>query len=176
MNETFEKNLPHKISFQPLNQTHLNQLCKWLNNPHVKEWWNDNLTPEEIKIKYQQRINDPIVVSFIIYLDDKPLGFIQYYHADKVGDGWWPDETAGTVGIDQYIGETDYINKGYGTQIIRSFIEKLFSNPDIKKIIVDVDPNNHRAIRCYEKAGFKFVKEMNTPDGIAFIMETTLNF
>lgn len=106
-------------------------------------------------------------MPFIIWIEDKPIGFIQYYHAAQVGDGWWPDEVAGTVGIDQFIGEEDYINKGYGTRMIQAFIQQLFENPGIKKIITDVDPSNVRAVRCYEKTGFKFVKQLMTPDGLA---------
>ena len=161
------------ITFKPLQETDLDLLCQWLDQPHVKEWWSDGLTHEEIKEKYRQRIGGTIVVPFVAYLDDKPIGFIQYYHASKVGDGWWQDEVDGTVGIDQFIGEADYINRGYGTQMICAFNKMLFENNAINKIITDVDPKNKRAIRCYEKAGFTFVKELMTPDGLAYLMQLT---
>lgn len=161
----------NKFTFKLLQENDLELICTWLDRPHVKEWWNDGLTHDEIKNKYRKRLSDTIVISYIVYMDNKPIGFIQYYHADKVGDSWWPDETEGTVGIDQYIGEEKFINRGYGTQMISTFKEKLFENPAIKKIIVDVDPNNKRALRCYEKTGFKFVKELMTPDGIAYLLE-----
>lgn len=159
-----------KINFKPLNENDLELLCKWLDKPHVKEWWNDGLTYDEIKTKYRQRIDDEIVFPFLIYLDNQPVGFIQYYLADKVGEGWWPNEKEGTVGIDQFIGEEDYINRGYGTEIISAFEKKLFENPAIKKIITDVDPKNHRAIRCYEKAGLRTIGKVKTPDGMANLM------
>ncbi|HHY7015564.1 TPA: GNAT family N-acetyltransferase [Legionella pneumophila] len=165
------KKLKNNFSFKPLQENDLKLLCKWLDKPHVKEWWDDGLNQEEIKEKYRQRIGDKTVVPFIVYLEDNPIGFIKYYHANKVGDGWWPDEIEGTVGIDQFIGEEKYINRGYGTQMIQKFIKKLFQSSNIKKIITDVDPDNLRAINCYKKAGFKFVKELITPDGIAFLME-----
>lgn len=167
----YQKKFSNPFSFKSMQESDFDLLCKWLDKPHVKEWWTDGLTHEEIKSKYKERIGDTTVLSFIINFHEKPIGFIQYYYANKVGEGWWPNETEGTVGIDQYIGEENYINQGYGTKLIRAFIHQLFSNPAIKKIIVDVDPNNHRAIRCYEKSGFKFVKELNTPDGMAYLME-----
>ncbi len=68
-------------------------------------------------------------------MNDNPIGFIQYYQADKVGDGWWPEEQEGTIGIDQFIGEKDLINRGIGTKMIRAFIDHLFINSNIKKII-----------------------------------------
>lgn len=159
------------IRFKPLKEEHLDLLCTWLNAPHVKAWWNDYLNNEEIKTKYRERIGDNVVVPFIVYADDTPIGFIQYYHADQVGEGWWPDETAGTLGIDLFIGEKEFTNRGLGVKVIRSFVKKCFANPTIKKIIIDVDPKNLRALHCYEKAGFKFSKEILTPDGLANLME-----
>lgn len=158
------------ISFKPLQEDDLELLCKWLDKPHIKEWWNDGLNHDEIKDKYRKRIGDTIVVSFIVYLDSKPIGFIQYYHANKVRDGWWSEEVEGTIGIDQFIGEKDLINRGIGTEMIRAFVDHLFCNLNAKKIITDVDPKNRRAIRCYEKVGFEFVKEIMTPDGITHLM------
>lgn len=159
------------IFFKPLQANDLDLLCAWLNKSHVKEWWDDRLSNAEIKTKYGERIGDSVVVPFLIFLDQKPIGFIQYYYANKIGEGWWIEETEGTIGIDQFIGEEEYINRGYGTRIIREFVKNLFENLNIRKVITDVDPYNHRAIRCYEKAGFKFVKKIMTPDGLANLME-----
>ncbi len=159
------------ITFKPLAKHHLDLLVTWLNKPHVKQWWNDGLSPEQIKRKYGERIGDKIVQPFIIYLYGKPIGFIQYYYANKVGGGWWPDISPGVVGIDQFIGEEKYIDKGFGTVFIHQFIKRLFNDEKIIKIITDVDPHNIRAIRCYQKVGFELEKEIATPDGDALLME-----
>jgi RimJ/RimL family protein N-acetyltransferase len=160
-----------QFTFKPLQEADLDLLCKWLNKPHVKEWWDDKLNNDEIKSKYKERIGDEIVVPYIAFLNGNPIGFIQSYQANKVGGGWWPDEKEGTIGIDQFIGEKNLINRGIGTKMIRAFIKYILLNPNVKKIMTDVDPKNSRAIRCYEKSGFKFVKEMMTPDGLAYLME-----
>lgn len=167
----FQKSFSHQFLFKRLQERDLDLLCVWLSKPHVKEWWDDKLSNDEIKTKYGQRINDDVIVPFIAYLKGKPIGFIQYYHADKVGDGWWPNAAEGTVGIDQFIGLSDSIGCGFGTIMIKEFVDNLFSNPNIKKIITDVDKQNKRAIRCYEKVGFHLVEELMTPDGLANLME-----
>ncbi len=163
------------FNFKPLEESHLDLLCAWFDKDHVKEWWNDDLDSESIKEKYRKRIGDSVVFPFVAYLNEKPIGFIQYYYADKVGDGWWPAEMEGTVGIDQFIGEEDYINRGYGTQMIGQFMVKIFSDSNIRKIITDVDENNHRAIRCYEKLGLYFISKVTTPDGLANLMSRYKN-
>jgi RimJ/RimL family protein N-acetyltransferase len=158
--------------FRPLTKLHLNLLCQWFTKPHVKEWWSDTLTPDEIKEKYGNRIGDSIVCPYIVYLGEKPIAFIQYYWASKVGEGWWPDEDESTVGIDQFIGEEGWLNQGYGTLLIQQFIMFLYhQHPKIKKIITEVDPNNLRAKRCYEKVGFRSMGMIDTPDGAAIKLE-----
>jgi RimJ/RimL family protein N-acetyltransferase len=136
----------------------------------VLEWWDDCLLPEEIKEKYKKHIDNDIFFPYIVYLEDKPIGFIQYYWASKVGKGWWPDEDEGTIGLDQFIGEEDFINKGYGTLMIKEFIHYLFQNLLFKKIIVDVEPENIRARRCYEKVGFQEKGVIDTPEGKSILM------
>ena len=78
--------------------------------------------------------------------------------------GLFVDEEKGTFCIDLFIGEEKYLNKGYGSQIVRTFVEKIFSEFNAQKILVDPAYSNKRAIRCYEKAGFEFIKIAN--DGI----------
>lgn len=159
-----------KFIFKPLENPDLDLLCKWFVKPHVLEWWNDCLTPEEIKEKYGKRVGDSVVCPYIVYLNDTPIGFIQYYWANKVGGEWWPNEDENTVGLDQFIGEENYVNKGFGTLMLKAFIQFLFQHPRIKKIITEADPYNLRAKRCYEKAGFHEAGMINTPDGKSILM------
>jgi RimJ/RimL family protein N-acetyltransferase len=42
---------------------------------------------------------------------------------------------------------------------MQNFIEELWKNPDIKKIIVDPQPENLQAVKCFEKIGFKQVQK-----------------
>ncbi len=65
-----------KFTFKPLTDSDLDLLCQWLNKPNVLEWWNDNITPAEIKQKYGSRINDTTVCPYIASLQNKPIGFI----------------------------------------------------------------------------------------------------
>jgi RimJ/RimL family protein N-acetyltransferase len=161
---------PENFLFKPLQQRDLVQLCNWFNKSHVREWWNDGLTEDEIKSKYQKRIGSSVIVPFVVYLQDMPIGYVQYYRVNQTGDSWWLNESDDVVGIDQFIGEEDYINRGFGTDMIRQFIAKLFSDMTIKKIIIGVDKNNQRAIRCYEKAGICFSNEIATSEGLVYVM------
>jgi RimJ/RimL family protein N-acetyltransferase len=54
--------------------------------------------------------------------------------------------------------------------MIRSFVAQLFADPGVTRIQTDPSPQNARAVRCYERAGFRRVGEVDTPDGRALLM------
>ena len=105
-----------------------------------------------------------------MYLNGKPFGYIQYYHA-WINEDWWPDKPEkGVLGIDQFIAHEKQLNKGIGSKFISQFVRGLMDEPGIKEVRVDPRPDNIRAIRCYEKVGFQVVDEITTPDGSAIMM------
>jgi RimJ/RimL family protein N-acetyltransferase len=52
------------------------------------------------------------------------------------------------------LGETDYHNKGLGTEAIRLLVQYGFSQLNLKRIYLYVFCSNQRAIRAYEKCSF----------------------
>lgn len=162
------------INFEKMTKDHLSLWEKWITFPHVKEVW--FIDGYETSDYIHSKINDNgHTVPFIIYLDDFPIGYIQYcdLYAYRTltpkPKGLFTNENSGTFCIDLFIAESDLLNKGYGTEIIKKFTNKLINELGAKKILIDPASSNKRAIRCYQKAGFKILK--NTHDGI---MECTI--
>ncbi len=54
------------------------------------------------------------------------------------------------------IGETEYWNKGYGTDIMNVLLRYAFTELNLKRVTLTVFEYNPRAIRSYEKAGFRY--------------------
>lgn len=104
-------------------------------------------------------------------LGERAIGFAQSYIAMGSGDGWWDFVTdPGVRGIDQFLAHNAELGQGLGTQMVSALAELLFRDPAVTLIQTDPDPGNHRAIRCYEKAGFHAVELVTTPDGSALYM------
>jgi ribosomal protein S18 acetylase RimI-like enzyme len=107
--------------------------------------------------------------AYIAHLDGEPIGFIQSYVVMGCGGGWWESETdPGAQGIDQFLAEADQLGRGLGRAMIRAFVRRLFAEPGVT--VVQTDPRNERAIRCYAAAGFYPVSPIVTPDGHALLM------
>ncbi len=163
------------FTFKSLAPQDLPTLLSWFKEAHVAQWWP---TPEadEFFEFFLQRIRSKDTFAFIVHLNGQPFGYIQYYRIDRTVEkagSWLPQDIpeATTVGIDQFIGNKDMIGKGYGTQFIKEFITYLHSHiPELTTVIVDPEPDNTAAIKCYEKVGFIKVGTFETNHGHALLM------
>ncbi len=61
------------------------------------------------------------------------------------------------------------IGGGHGSGFIRQFTDDLLT-AGIPRIVTDPDPDNTRAVRAYENAGFQRERLIETPDGPALLM------
>lgn len=164
---------PGVVTLRSMTEEDLGMLHDWLNRPHIVEWWGgERPSLEEVREHYHPcALAEANVTPYVGMLDGRPFAYAQSYVAIGSGDGWWQDETdPGVRGIDQSIGESALLGQGYGTLLVRALVDLLFADPRVSKVQTDPSPQNLRAIRCYEKAGFRRVKIVSTPDGPAMYM------
>ena len=150
-------------------------LKEWIGRPHVRRWWAGDeaeCTPAEFGALYLPRVMAADgVTPHIAMLNGRPIGYAQSYVAMGSGGGWWEEiDDPGVRGIDQFLCEAAELGKGLGTRMVKAFVAQLFADPAVTRIQTDPDPANARAIRCYEKAGFRALGVITTPDGAALYM------
>lgn len=169
------------LSFKPLQESHFPLLLKWLETPHVKTWWDTDVqwTPELIKEKFgtyvqgykvEQGIKKPFQ-AYIIYVDTQPVGYIQLYTAhDFARDYPASLETLplSLAALDFFIGEQDYLGQGLAPVVLTQFLQEYVAH-FYEACFVDPETTNIRAIRVYEKAGFKTVKTIKE-EGVTWMV------
>jgi aminoglycoside 6'-N-acetyltransferase-1b len=163
------------VTFRLMRAEDIAVFHEWLQRPHVVEWWGRaHVAPnlDETRAKYLPRILDSQSVSpYIALLNGRPIGWAQCYVALGAGDGWWDEETdPGVRGIDQFLCDAHTLGQGLGTHMVTAFVTLVFADAAVTRIQTDPSPENTRAIRCYEKSGFRAVKRIITPDGPALLM------
>lgn len=166
------------VTLRIMTEEDLTMLHDWLGRPHITEWWGgdeNRPTLAQVQDEYAPaRLARESVTPYIAMLDGEAIGYAQSYVALGSGDGWWADETdPGVRGIDQSLAHPSQLGQGLGTPMVRALVAALFSDPAVSKIQTDPTPDNLRAIRCYEKAGFVRQRTINTPDGPAVYMVHT---
>lgn len=60
--------------------------------------------------------------------------------------------------------DKDFLNQGIGTAVTKEMIELGYREMGLKKILLHVNKENARAIRCYENAGFEIVRDLFKED------------
>jgi aminoglycoside 6'-N-acetyltransferase len=149
-----------EITVRELEQDDKKLLLSWLTDSRLLEFYEGRDRAHDIDmINDSFYIEDDEVRSIFEY-NDKPIGYIQFYPVDESSriEFGYIELTEKIFGVDQFIGETSYWNKGIGKLLMKSMIEYLVNHKGADKIIMNPQIWNERAISCYGKCGFKRVK------------------
>lgn len=93
-------------------------------------------------------------------LDGKHIGNCMYYNVDE-------DRVEAELGI--LIGNRDYWDKGYGSDVVTALITQIFKETNLKRVYLHTLDGNMRAQRCFQKCGFLPCGRV-TRDGRNFII------
>jgi aminoglycoside 6'-N-acetyltransferase len=158
---------PAALAFRALQAADFPLLLRWLNTPHVRQWWqHDPSTLEEVTAKYTPLIagSEP-TAGYIMLYEQRPIGYIQTY---RIAD--FPEYARalqvedGAAGVDLFIGEAGYVHQGLGPLLLRTFLRAIvFAQPGVTCCVIGPAASNTSAIRAYAKAGFRSLKTVRVP-------------
>jgi len=157
------------ITYVPLNESHIPWMSRWLSGGEAMRWCGDDEPPSEAQLRQKYLIDKPRggTHCFIIYYDGEPIGHVQYYRVTDYPE--WCSLVSGQphdYGLDLFIGRDDLIGQGIGTQAVNDALAQLvFQCEDAKRCMLGPSPDNSRAIRCYEKSGFRHARTLTTDTG-----------
>lgn len=136
-------------------------LLRWLTDERVLEFYGGrdlSYTMETLIEHYSDPADEEVTRVIIEYLDT-PIGYGQFYPV-KYGEFGLPDTDETVFGMDQFIGEPEYWNRGIGTEYVRMVCGWLKREKNADAVVLDPHKSNPRAIRAYEKAGFRVLAEL----------------
>jgi len=138
-----------RIIIRPLRRDDIDKRLKWQKYPDPLYFHYNlgDITEVQKREWYHKRKKDPKMLYLTIdNLKGELLGFLSLYDID------WDNKKA-KLGI--YLGY-EYIDKGYGTEAIKTFLPYYFEKMRFKELYLDAASLNQRAIKCYLKCGFEF--------------------
>jgi aminoglycoside 6'-N-acetyltransferase len=154
-----------QYAFREMTADDLPMIERWLAAPHVREWWGD---PDEQYALVSGDLDEPAMDQYIVSVGGRTFGYLQCYDLTAWNSGFGK-QPEGTRGIDLFIGEADMIARGHGSLMIRAFVDERLQR-GAPRVVTDPDPENLRAMRAYENAGFRPVGMVDTPDGPSLLM------
>ncbi|MFE2976647.1 GNAT family N-acetyltransferase [Streptomyces sp. NPDC059258] len=153
----------------PTTEDDLDLLARWFAAPDfVEHWGGVPLSREEVAEKYVGR-RRPSVQSYLVVAEGAPVGYAQFWHADATAD-------ASASGIQRDIeGGIDLVlqpesrGRGWGPDATRTLLAHLGGKLGWRRVTVDPVRENVRAVRAWEKAGFRQVRS----EGAGLLLEFT---
>ena len=143
-----------KIRLRPIERSDIPTFVRWFNDPEVTQYLKMylpmSLAQEERWFEAQLDQHD-LVIMGIETPDGKLIGNIALAHID------WKNRRSG-LGVT--LGEKEYWGQGYGTDAITTMLGFAFKQMNLHTVHLTVYEYNKRAIRCYEKCGFKLEGRM----------------
>lgn len=155
-----------RYAFRAVEAEDLPMLGGWLRQPHMRQWWGD---PDKGVAEIEEAMDDIATEPLIVEFNGKPIAYLQAYDPHLEDDHPYADQPTGTLGLDISIGEAELIGKGHGGAILAQFAADLFQE-GAPRLLIDPHPDNARAIRAYEKAGFRHIDTRTSQYGPAHLM------
>jgi aminoglycoside 6'-N-acetyltransferase len=153
-------------AFRAATAADLPLLRRWRESPPVERWWGAPELEAEA-----EKLDDPRVAMWIVEREGRPFAFAQDYSPHDWAPHPFSHLPPGARGVDFYIGERDMLDRGHGTAFLRAYRDGLFA-VGAPAIGADPHPDNLRARRALEKAGFRLTAgPMETRWGRAVLME-----
>lgn len=155
------------FTIRELKRIDIDIYANWPDYPAPYDMFNTSLkqkpTSERDK-RWESYCQNNNSISLVVeHIEQKVVGKYSFFDID------WEAMCINNVGIRIH---PDWCNKGYGTRILKAIFEWFLEN-GIVKIKFDVLSTNHRAINCYENAGFKITEEFKREDATFYWMELT---
>lgn len=145
----FKKMIGDKVYLSPINIDDYEKYTEWVND--LEMGVNVNFAPQIIS-RYKEK--DTLVK---LSEDNNNFAIIEKNSDQLIGNcGFFGVDTIhrkAEIGI--FIGEKEYWGKGYGRDAISLLLDFGFNIRNLNSIMLTVREFNKRAIRCYEKAGFR---------------------
>nr|WP_154982959.1 GNAT family N-acetyltransferase [Paenibacillus xylanexedens] len=138
-------------------------LVKWLSDPEVLQYYEGRDQPHDLELVRAHFYNqDDEAARCIVEYDGGAIGYIQFYEleTEERAEYGYADNGEIIYGTDQFIGETNCWNKGIGSQLVNSMTAYLIQEKHARRVVMDPQAWNERALSCYEKCGFKRVKQL----------------
>ena len=139
-----------RLRLRALERADLPELRRWRSDPEVERFW--GRTAASDAELWEEASSPGCVVAFPFVVEEagRGLGLVQYHHVcDRPKD-------ERQASIDIYLGATGARDRGIGTEAVRTLLRYLFEVKGVHRVTIDPEVANARAIRAYEKGGFRF--------------------
>lgn len=152
----FRTDPEHRYSVRPMTLGDLPDVTRWVNEPHVAKWWDENRTSEQVAAYYGPALRgeDPTRL-WIWEVNGRSVGFVQDYRISDHPEYLLLCSRPDAVGFDYVIGEVAFVGRGIGTALLWVFLRDIVwpAYPGVTEFFAAPDHRNAASLRVLDKLG-----------------------
>lgn len=151
------------ISFAPAVAEDHPLIVGWLQQPHVRQWLHGTGLQNTLDSLDEFLEGAAEFDHWLASDQGTPFAYLLTSTVDQTEAAVAAIPFAGgqAITLDVFIGEPDYLDRGWGTALIKQFIDRQF--PAVTDVLIDPEATNTRAIHVYQKLGFRVVETFIAP-------------
>lgn len=157
------------IHFKKATRAHQDIIFEWLDEPHMKEFWDNSEAHRQDILNFiqgrRQTYFSGTTKYWIGYYGEQPYSFLLSDQLLPEQEDLldlhktWLSKDGHTISLDFGIGNKALLGKGLAAPTLEAFVAfyQATVDPKADTFFIDPDENNPRARHVYEKAGFQKV-------------------
>ena len=149
-----------RVGLRPAIRADWDLIRGWLERPDIQEWWGPlSATEAEVNVA----LSSEHALCRIILAGGAPVGYAHAVDATLWGEALPQDLQAGTWDLDLFIASEELRGKGVGQAALAQLKDEVFASTLALAVCVFPSIRNERAVRAYERAGFRWKRIWNDP-------------
>jgi RimJ/RimL family protein N-acetyltransferase len=149
-----------RVGLRPAVRADWDLIRGWLGRPDIQEWWGPlSATEAEVNVA----LSSDHALCRIILVGGKPVGYAHAVDATLWGETLPQDLLPGTWDLDLFIATEEHRGKGVGQAALAQLRDEVFASTLALAVCVFPSIRNERAVRSYERAGFRWKRIWNDP-------------
>jgi RimJ/RimL family protein N-acetyltransferase len=128
-------------------------LLRWLSRADIERWWGPKASSEAAVML---AMASPHAICRIVEVAGEPVGYAHALDATLWGEALPQGLEPGTWDIDLFIAVDRYRGQGVGAAALDAIRDEVFTTTLAPAVCVFAAVANERAVRAYEKAGFRW--------------------
>ncbi len=161
------------ITLRPATRADIPRLKAWDEQPHVR--FSDPDCGDDSGWEWDDEIEAgwPGFWHFVAEADGAPIGFVQVINPFEEPSQYWGPMGEGFRAIDIWIGPSEWLGRGAGTQMMRLALDFCFAQPAVHTVLIDPIADNTAAHRFYQRCGFEFAGRRQFGASDCFVFQLT---
>jgi hypothetical protein len=142
---------------------HLDVVHDWVTQPRAEFWGMTGKSRAEVREIYAFLAGLETHHAYVMTLDGEPVGIFQTYEPDADPIGEYYPVRDGDAGIHLFLAPAEPPVPGFTGAVAGALFRFVFAVPSRRRIVIEPDARNERALRRWERLGFTFGERVELP-------------